>query len=123
LGNQTLANSLRSSNKDAKRFEELSNDKGQQIRVAAATGNLDEIHRLLIHDSELVHDADNNGWEALHEAIRAGQIDCVKFLVEMGSDLGIKVANGGTALWLARRELPFDHEIIEYLVSIGAPEK
>jgi ankyrin repeat protein len=110
-------------NSNQKKKNELTNDKGTLLRIAAATGNLDEVHRLLIHNPELVHDKDSNNWEALHEAIRAGQTDCVKYLVDMGSDLGSKVRDGGTALWLARRDLPEGHEIIEYLVGIGAPEE
>ncbi len=110
-------------NNNQKKKEDLIRDKGSLIRIAAATGNLDEVHRLLIHNPELVHDSDANNWEALHEAIRAGQTDCVKYLVEMGSDVGSKVKDGGTALWLARRELPNGHEITEYLESIGAPEE
>ena len=40
----------------------------------------------------------------------------------MGADIGSKVAGGNTPLSLARKYLDSNNPIIEYLVSIGAPE-
>lgn len=103
--------------------KQVPRDKASLFRIAAATGNLDEIHRMLIHDPDLVQKFDDNNWTALHEAIRAGQLDTVKYLIDMGADTSAKVRDGGSALWLARRELDEGHEVIEYLESIGAPEE
>ena len=40
----------------------------------------------------------------------------------MGADIGSKVIGGGTPLSIARQYLDPESPIIEYLVSIGAPE-
>lgn len=96
--------------------------KEQRYMHAAATGDSDTLHTMLHEDPKLIHYRDENNWEGLHEAIRAGQLEEVKYLVEQGGDIGSKVRGGGPALWLARKTLPDDHPIIEYLLSIGAPE-
>lgn len=96
--------------------------KEQLFMHAAASGDSDTLHRLLESDPHLIHYKDTNDWEALHEAIRGGQLEEVKYLVENGADIGSKVRGGGAALWLARKTLPDDHPIISYLQDIGAPD-
>jgi ankyrin repeat protein len=93
----------------------------ETFRRAAAKGENDALHQYLSKNPNFIHAADSNHWLALHEAIRAGHAETVKYLVESGADLGAKVKNGGAALWLAKEVLPVDHEIIEYLISEGAP--
>ena len=65
---------------------------------------------------------DENDWSVLHEAVRAGELDVVVFLIEKGADVSAETEGGFTALSLARSILYNDHAIIKYLVSIGAPE-
>ncbi len=73
-------------------------------------------------DNDLLQRRDENGWQVVHEAVRAGHADVVRYLVEHGADIGATTNNGGNLLWWARRTLDEDHEVIRYLVSIGAPE-
>ena len=40
----------------------------------------------------------------------------------MGSDIAAVTNNGGTALWWAKQTLAENHEVIQYLKSINAPE-
>ena len=47
----------------------------------------------------------------------------VKYLIGQGADTKWKVGNGGGALWLAKQTLPVNHEIIQYLLSVGATEE
>jgi ankyrin repeat protein len=95
---------------------------GKIFMHAAAQGDSDTLHSMLKSDPKLIHYADENNWQAIHEAVRSGKTDEVKYLVEQGADIGWKVKGGGSVLWLARKSLPIDHHIIEYLVSIGSPE-
>lgn len=92
------------------------------FRVAAAHGNLSEIKRMLKGKPSLLHAKDENGWQAIHEAVRGGHLDLVKFLVEQGADAASKVRGGGASLWIAKDQLPADHEVVRFLQSIGAPD-
>ncbi len=92
------------------------------LRLHAAHGNIEDMHEILQRKPQLLHAADENRWQPLHEAIRSGKPETVKYLVELGADLKWKIKNGGTAMWLAKDSLPVDHEIIQYLKSVGAPD-
>lgn len=95
---------------------------GKYLRLHAAHGSIEDMHEILQRKPQLLHSADENNWQAIHEAVRSGKSETVKFLVELGADLKWKIKNGGNALWLAKDSLPSDHEIIQYLKSVGAPE-
>jgi len=110
-------------------FDEKVFSKEELLRRTAARGDLDGLVKLLgghLTNGLLLHSRDENGWQAIHEAVRSGSLDCVKYLVEMGADVGSKVEGGGAALWVARNTLGDEdgpeHEVTTYLVSIGAPE-
>jgi hypothetical protein len=109
---------LRSSQTPSRNVE----DEADTFRVAAARGNLHEVQRLLTAKKDLVNKADNNGWTALHEAVRGGHVPTIKYLLEHGANINLRVKNGQTALSLAKEHLPENHEAIQYLNSIDAPE-
>jgi prolyl 4-hydroxylase len=96
--------------------------KGKIFMHAAAQGDSDTLHAMLKTDPDLIHYADENNWQALHEAVRSGRTEEVKYLVEQGADIGWKVKGGGSALWLARKSLPREHHVIKYFLGIGSPE-
>jgi len=92
------------------------------LHEAAAEGDLDTIETLLKNqNTALLNARDANEWQAIHEAARAGKLDALKFLVDMGADIGARSNNGGTPLWWAKRSLSADHPVIAYLIGIGAP--
>lgn len=94
-----------------------------QLHLAASVGDLIALQSILKDSNDkLLHSKDDNDWQAIHEAVRGGHLDCVKFLISKGADLSSRVADGGASLWLARRFLLPDDPVIEYLISIGAPE-
>jgi ankyrin repeat protein len=97
-------------------------ERQELFRLAAAEGNLQLVRSMLSTDPTLLHAADENYWQALHEAIRGGRTSVVKFLVEEGAELDWKVNNGGNALWLAKQTLASNHDIVKYLQSVGAVE-
>ena len=74
------------------------------------------------NDVSLIDAADENGWQAIHEAVRAGDLEMVQYLVQLGADVGAKVDNGGSALWIAKHFLDYDDPIVNYLIDIGAPD-
>lgn len=93
------------------------------LRLTAAKGDIMGLVTILENeaDTTLVNAMDENNWTALHEASRAGHIDCVKYLVEMGADIGGKTASGETAFELARHELEPTDPVIKYFENIRAP--
>jgi prolyl 4-hydroxylase len=98
-------------------------DKRLQINFAAASGNLNMIKSILAKDINAVHTADRNKWQPIHEAVRAGHTAIVKYLVDMGADIGALTGSGSSPLWYARRFLPKGHSTISYLEEIGAPDE
>ena len=93
------------------------------LHLAAVKGDLDLVEKLLgNHNTDLLHAKDENGWQALHEAVREGHYEVVKYLVDMGADVGAATSNGGTPLWWAKRLLEANHPVITYLEEIGAPD-
>lgn len=101
---------------------ETEDSPGQQLRLAAADGDLETVERLVNGDQTLVNARDDNKWQAIHEAVRAGHLHVVKYLADNGADLDGVTMHGGTPLWWARRELQADHSVISYLEEIGAPD-
>jgi len=93
------------------------------LNDAAAAGNLGAVQSLVRKDPSILNKKDSNGWQAIHEAVRGGHIDVLRFLVENGSDINVETVNGGSPLWWARRALDPGHSVIEYLESIGAPDR
>lgn len=96
----------------------------EALRDAAASGDHDALTQLLDDQHvHLIHSKDENDWNILHEAIRSGDLDSVKLLVDLGADIGAKVLSGGAALWIAKYYLEEDHPVTKYLRDIGAPEE
>jgi hypothetical protein len=101
------------------------NELVESLKYAAVKGDvpmMDQLIKMVDHKEEIILSPDENNWQAIHEAIRGGHLDAVKYLMGMGADLGSEVNGGLTALSLAKKILPPDSDIIEFLVSIGAPE-
>jgi ankyrin repeat protein len=67
----------------------------------------------------------SHSWTPLHEAVRGGHIEVVKYLLEQGADkdacTGVN-GDGGTPLWWAKQTHGTDHEVITHLMDMGAIE-
>lgn len=101
-----------------------SEDEGQtSAHAAAREGDVDALVTLLRRNERLLTTPDVNGWLPIHEAARGGNLGALKYLIQMGADVGSTTKYGGTPLWWARRMLPANHAVVQYLESIGAPEK
>ena len=92
------------------------------LNVAAAKGHLYKVKSLVAMDAKSVHARDMNGWQPIHEAIRSGHTEVVKFLVESGADIASLTSSGASPLWWARRTLEPGHSVIKFLEDLGAPE-
>ena len=61
---------------------------------------------------------DENGWQPLHEAVRSGHLNVIKFIVEKGSSINSRTGkdgNGGSVLWWALHFHDKQHPIVVYL--------
>ena len=65
---------------------------------------------------------DGNGWSAIHEAVRADELEVLKWLVAQGLDINLRThfGSGGTPLYWAKRYHGDDSNIVKYLESLGA---
>jgi ankyrin repeat protein len=87
-----------------------------EIHAAAISGDLAKLKSLISIDRSLVHANGWHGTKPLHCAAQSGSLECVKFLVENGSDVNAKsIVNKTTAIFEASTE-----EIARFLVEKGA---
>lgn len=90
---------------------------------AAATGDLDRLTTIARKNRRALHAKDENGWQPIHEAARAGNKDVIQLLVKHGADINARTGTTGrgmSVLNLAVEYLDSDHEVIEYLDQLGA---
>jgi len=90
---------------------------------AVLEGDIETIALIMRYKPEWVNTRDDNGWEALHEAGRSGDLSSIKLLIERGgADINARTGDhdGGSILWWASQIHPDDHPAMEYLISLGA---
>eukprot|EP01038_Epipyxis_sp_PR26KG_P009290 gene9290-12517_t len=95
------------------------------VRVAASLGDLEELEKLLDGTKDtaaILKERDENGWQAIHEAVRSGDLETVQYLIDMGADISSTIEGGGGLLWLAKEFFPVSHPVVQFLIEIGAPE-
>ena len=88
----------------------------------AQQGDLNGLKDLASKNRKALLKKDRNGWTPLHEAIRIGHTDSVKYLISIGADKNSRThhGKGATPLNLAITELTENHPVSRYLTSIGA---
>jgi len=93
---------------------------------AAATGDLDLLAKVAKKDRKALKKADQNGWQPIHEAARAGHVDAIKYLVEKhGADFNARTGKDGkgmSVLNLAMEHHEEGHPVISFLRSVGAKD-
>ncbi|KAL3910851.1 MAG: hypothetical protein SGILL_007525 [Bacillariaceae sp.] len=88
---------------------------------AAQGGDLGTLKREVEKKKDLVNAKDRNGWSPIHEGVRSGHLDVVKYLVDSGADVNAMTGTGGgTPLYIAKTHLEEDNPIIAFLESLGA---
>ncbi|XP_022243336.1 transient receptor potential cation channel subfamily A member 1-like [Limulus polyphemus] len=90
-------------------------DSPMRIIKAAASGNLEELDRLMTGDEKRLNYRDKKGRTALHHAASQNRVECVQFIHEHGGDINAQDYDGNTALHLAVESNAL--ETISYLLS------
>jgi hypothetical protein len=86
-------------------------------------GKLEELKQAVKLLPEVVNASDKNGWQPLHEAVRAGDVEIVKFLLENGADVNARTekdGKGATALNWALHYHDEEHPVVVLLKENGA---
>jgi hypothetical protein len=98
------------------------NDGAIRAHKLAATNNLERLKDLAEKDPGILHREDINGWQPLHEAVRAGHFGVVEYLLEHNVNVNHRTNQGGgiTPLGLAIEHLYSDHPVVELLERYGA---
>ena len=79
-------------------------DRIRPIHEAAASGDAEEVARLLVADESLLGVGDGEGWTPLHHAVNGGHHDIAALLIERGADIDAE-QKGGSDNWYRRRGL------------------
>lgn len=94
------------------------------LKNAILLSEIGNLEKILEHNPALVRYRDENGWEAIHEAVREGNVDVVRILLdEGGANVDAQVGRtgqGGSTLWLAKVMHDASHPLVVYLVERGA---
>jgi prolyl 4-hydroxylase len=97
-------------------------NEGTKAHGYAATNDLKRLKKLAEKNPGMLHKEDINGWQPLHEAVRAGHVGVVEFLLENNANVNHQTNQGGgsTPLGLALEHLSSDHPVVELLKRYGA---
>lgn len=71
------------------------------LSIAAASGNIQELARLLADKAIDINECDDSGCSCLHYASDKGEIYVIKLLIERGADINAKDIDGQTPLHYA----------------------
>jgi ankyrin repeat protein len=93
-------------------------DPNARLFVAAETGKLSEVRRLVEHAFADVNATGIDNWTSLHFAARAGHLPVVNYLLKQGAALDAVTKSKWTALHLAVDKAKFD--CAEVLLTCGA---
>jgi prolyl 4-hydroxylase len=88
----------------------------------AAANDLKRLKKLAEQTPGILHREDINGWQPLHEAVRAGHLSVVAYLLENDANINHRTnqGEGFTPLALAMDHLPPNHPVVELLERYGA---
>jgi prolyl 4-hydroxylase len=104
------------------RSSTVNSDGATRAHGYAATNNLEQLKGLAEKDPDILQKEDTNGWQPLHEAVRAGHLSVVEYLLENNVYVNHRTNHGGgsTPLGLAIEHLYSDHPVVELLERYGA---
>lgn len=88
----------------------------------AAAGELDKLAAIIEKKNDLVWAADANGWTPLHEGVRSGNVEVVRYLLSKGADVNHRTgsANDGySVLAVAHQAHGPEHPMSKFIESVG----
>ena len=92
---------------------------------AVQTGDLRTLELVAQARPEGLSEKDKNGWAPVHEAVRFGRLDILKFLIEHGASANQKTGLPGgnraeqrIPIELALELLGSEHEVTKYLWTV-----
>lgn len=88
----------------------------------AQQGDVEGLRALNKKNPKALQKSDRNGWQPLHEAVRAGSLDAVRLLMDYGADKNARTHGGmgSTPLAIALEQFEEDHPVVQYLMGLGA---
>jgi prolyl 4-hydroxylase len=89
----------------------------------ASLGDIDSLQRHLDKQPQHINMKDNNGWTVLNEAIRKGDANMIKLVLERGADVNSRSGErgeGGSPLWWALYYHDESSEVVELLKKNNA---
>jgi prolyl 4-hydroxylase len=88
----------------------------------ANAGDIRNLKRILDKQADVVNIRDANGWTPLHEAVRTGDLEIIRLLIDRGSEVNARTGlkgEGGGPLDLAKKAYGDGHEIVDFIQSRG----
>lgn len=92
----------------------------EDAHTIAKRGDIRLLKRLARTGPKALHQPDKAGWHPLHEAVRAGHVEAVQFLLLNGADVNHATNSGHSPLAIANIFLGAEHEMTKFLTEIGA---
>lgn len=92
----------------------------------ASQGDIKSLTTFIDHYPDSIRQRDDNGWTPLVEAVRSGEIETVRLLLDLGSEANLRLGpheQGGSVLWLAKHEHGDDHPVVKLLKERGATDE
>eukprot|EP00536_Pseudo-nitzschia_multiseries_P014946 jgi/Psemu1/262545/estExt_Genewise1Plus.C_7950003 len=102
--------------------KEFTQGKEPDVHEYAAQGELDKLKEASEISSRFLGWKDHNGWTPMHEAARNGHKEVMDFLIEKGEDVNTLSKDKMSPLRIAIEALGVDHELVTWLLSIGAQD-
>jgi prolyl 4-hydroxylase len=85
-------------------------------------GDVEWLREIAEQDPATLDQLDENGWHALHEAVRFGNIEMIQILLDHGADVNQETYYKQTPLSLALKYHGSDHPVTEFLLEQGAED-
>jgi hypothetical protein len=91
--------------------------------IAAALGDVARLEYIASKSKSSLHQADENGWQPLHEAARSGHKDAAELLIKHGVDKDVRTGRQGSSpLNIALQFHDEDSAIVEFFRNLGAKD-
>jgi len=90
-----------------------------KVHLAARNDDLIRLKKICEADEGMLHHEDRNGWQPIHEAARAGNVEILHYIIEQGGDVShhANQGDGPSPLKVAKNNLSKGHPAIDLLIK------